>query len=72
MPRVAPHWHFCCDCLAKAECPGTWEQNDAGDAICPEFHMQDGGFNTDFVCEACQMKRDDQAQIAAGNPMEIG
>ena len=34
--------------------------------------MSDGGFNTDFVCEDCQMKRDDQAQIAAGNPMEIG
>jgi hypothetical protein len=34
--------------------------------------MADGGLNADFVCDDCQMKRDDQAQIDAGNPMEIG
>ncbi len=74
MPRVKPHHHPCMDCLAKTECPGTWEENYDGspEVICPEFHMKDGGINTDFVCEACQMKRDDQAQINAGNPMEIG
>ncbi len=72
MPRVAVHHHPCADCRAKTECPGTWEQTDDSKVFCPEFNMKDGGINTDFVCEDCQMKRDDQAQIDAGNPMEIG
>ena len=72
MPRVNAHHHACQDCGIKTQCPGTWEENYDGfpEVVCPEFHIS-GGINTDFVCESCQFKRDDQAQIDAGNPMEI-
>ena len=64
MPRCAFHHHPCQDCGAKTECPGTWEENYDGfpEVICPEYHLLSGGINSDFVCEGCQWKRDDEAK----------
>jgi hypothetical protein len=63
-PRVAPHHHPCADCGIKTECPGTWEENYDGspEVICPEFHLGGGEINADFICEACEWKREDAAK----------
>ncbi len=63
MPRVRPHHHPCADCGTKTECPGAWEENFDGfpEVICPEWHLPNGTTNSDFVCEGCQFKRDDDA-----------
>ena len=55
MPRVAPHHHPCRACGVKTECPGAWEENYDGfpAVICPEYHLDGGVINPDFLCDAC-------------------
>lgn len=71
--RVRPHHHPCADCGAKTQCGGTWEENYDGcpEVICPEYHLSTScDPNPDFICEACEWKREDAA--IADKQAEVG
>lgn len=61
--RIGPHHHPCQSCGAKTECCGAIEQNYDGQPpwTCPEFDEPDGRINTDFICEGCAWKAEDDA-----------
>ena len=65
--RVNAHHHRCQVCGTKTNCSGTWEENYDGEpeVICPEFHRRDGEINPDFICEACEWQKEDEAESAA-------
>lgn len=68
MPRQRIHTHPCRDCETPVECPGEWEQNVDGipEVICREYHEEGGGTNYDFVCDACEAKREAEWRAEVG------
>ncbi len=66
--RVGPHHHKCADCGAKTECCGQLEDNYDGwpEIICVEYHLHATcDPNPDFICEACDWKRQDAEKAAS-------
>lgn len=61
------HFHQCQDCQAKTLCTGTLEDNFDGEPpiTCQEFHLSDGTLNPDWICDGCQVARNDAATADA-------
>jgi hypothetical protein len=63
MNRHIRHHHACADCGVKTPCTGDQFCNYDGspEIICEDFHNPGGTTNPDFICEACEWKRESLA-----------